>query len=520
MELFRKHQMCILFLCLVLAQACTVQGGRNRPITGTLNRSNSGLDRLPDLLNLNNTLTFLISGNNLECFPCRSGGFTASRLTTLDLSHNQIREFNLSTSSMPLLMMLNLSHNRLSTIASGSFSNLTNLQVLDVSFNRLTDLSGGMWEGPVELRELHLVGNELSRIKSGDFVSLRQLKDLHLSHNNIAVIEMNAFTDLTRLVNLQLYRNQLNEIPHLPEVFREYLQSLNLSGNRIQMVGPDAFGELRYLHRLDLSKMNLISVDATAFQGLSALNELYLNTNNLQTLSLQTIDRLRGLHTLSLYKNRWDCDCDLSRISEYLSKNKDKIYVTQFDSTKCRTSDSSMRTLQQLDSMEFCDFYKVLIPAVVGSVGFLAISAFFLFCICRKRNSNRPIEQTSSDLTELTSSASVIRMTYFERPITDNTGNNNDFTHGNNSTLVSTTSEHLSSSDKNSAHTYSNLEGRTKVALNHPIRARASRFAMFRNWHPKPPEPEQNQTRKAPKLPTRNPELTDDNEYAVHVPNE
>ncbi|XP_071808544.1 uncharacterized protein [Asterias amurensis] len=453
-----------LMLAFFVASMQTIANGEACDIlilNRTVDCSGRNLRTLPDPVSIQDTMAINFSRNALQRFPGENVEFTSPRLETLDLSQNQIEELDLMAFwIVPSLRYLNISHNMLSSIMNGSFINLKNLQDLDISFNDLPDLSEGLWEGLNEVKKLYLSSNSLTTLKAGAFDFLKQLVYLDLSENRISVIQGDAFTDLANLQHLNLYRNILTEVPLFPDSFRGTLEKLNLRGNKIRKLGPNAFGRLLYLHVLDLSKMDLEDVHALAFQGLSALTELYLDTNSLHTLQVQSIDGLHDLKSLTLYNNLWVCDCEFSKLAEYLVSNTSRnITVTRIESTSCRGSGSQMVLLHGLESRKLCTGTLVKVLAVVGST-VLIITIIVMFCVCRKKKMHEPrspgvAQQASPSFSE---QSSPVTMTYFEDSVPGSSEANSSLS-GNKSDVF-TTSDHFYSSIKVVAPVYCYADSR------------------------------------------------------------
>ncbi|GIX97247.1 uncharacterized protein CDAR_103531 [Caerostris darwini] len=92
----------------------------------------------------------------------RQGAFSKlKRLTTLDLSHNQIEYLNFFTTA-PSLEILDLSWNRLKDIDSNLFIQLTSLRQLMLASNDISELKEANWKtSPPSLRFIDLSENPI-----------------------------------------------------------------------------------------------------------------------------------------------------------------------------------------------------------------------------------------------------------------------------------------------------------------------------------------------------------------------
>lgn len=86
-------------------------------------------------------------------------------LTYLDLSHNQINDYEIkSFALMNALEVLKLRNSGLHTIQYGLFSHKQHLQILDISFNQLVEIHFDMFMSLGNLRTLYLDGNNITNM--------------------------------------------------------------------------------------------------------------------------------------------------------------------------------------------------------------------------------------------------------------------------------------------------------------------------------------------------------------------
>ena len=124
----------------------------------------------------------------------------ATGLTTLDLSHNNIKTIDLS--ALTGLTNLNLTHNNLTNL---TVTGLTNLKELHISSNKIHAIYG--LNALVNLEVLNAWGNNLTSFPTG-YGSLTKLKHIHLGHNQIHYIP--NLGALTKLESLSLQDNYLS----------------------------------------------------------------------------------------------------------------------------------------------------------------------------------------------------------------------------------------------------------------------------------------------------------------------
>jgi hypothetical protein len=124
------------------------------------------------------------------------------------------------------LKRLSLSHNNLYNFNPKILSNLK-LEELDLSYNKLNTLANLQFEGLSDLKTLNLQGNALQHVPYKALNVLTSLEYLLLSHNEILILD---FENAAR-------RTFLNK-----------LKVLDLSNNKIGFVGEDTFREAELLY--------------------------------------------------------------------------------------------------------------------------------------------------------------------------------------------------------------------------------------------------------------------------------
>lgn len=133
---------------------------------------------------------------------------------TLDLSHNRIAQLESgSFTGLFRLETLRLAHNQLTALHPGAFGNSsgTLLRHLDLSSNQLHALEQHYFQELPGLEELLLFNNRIQRVESGSLAGLRNLRKAYLSHN--------------RLTDFPFFSIQKHSHPHL--------SMLDLSSNRL-----------------------------------------------------------------------------------------------------------------------------------------------------------------------------------------------------------------------------------------------------------------------------------------------
>uniref|UniRef100_A0A9J8A101 Si:ch211-117l17.7 n=1 Tax=Cyprinus carpio carpio TaxID=630221 RepID=A0A9J8A101_CYPCA len=156
-----------------------------------------------------------------------------------------------------------------------------NLEELQLDGNQIASISSKLFEAMLDadvfqslskLNYLNLADNQLRNLLKTLFHNLRQLKSLVLSSNQLETLESGFFDHLSNLLVLMLQKNQIQRIPerlfwHLPS-----LLTLSMSGNQLRYIPAESF--------------------------------YYL-----------------VLKDLSLSGNKWNCDCSIMGIAEWIHEN-------------------------------------------------------------------------------------------------------------------------------------------------------------------------------------------------------
>ncbi|KAJ7307508.1 hypothetical protein JRQ81_009531 [Phrynocephalus forsythii] len=144
-------------------------------------------------------LLFLGAAERAESFTCQL--FSPQRASC--------RGQNLAKAPSNLskvLEVLDLSYNKIQSVASGDFSSLTRLKVLDLDYNHIASVAHDAFAANVLLERLHLFNNSLREIPSRALRPLKNLKVLSLSNNLYprATLDAATFGALRNLEDLSL----------------------------------------------------------------------------------------------------------------------------------------------------------------------------------------------------------------------------------------------------------------------------------------------------------------------------
>jgi hypothetical protein len=133
-----------------------------------------------------------------------------SKLTKIELHNNNITKIKLKTfDGLSNIKELNISNNQLISIKKGTFDGLSSLEELDISNNQLisisTPISPRIFNNLYTLKILNLSHNKLTTIEEEIFIKLCNLKELDLSWNNLATIKVGAFDGLSSLEKIYFH---------------------------------------------------------------------------------------------------------------------------------------------------------------------------------------------------------------------------------------------------------------------------------------------------------------------------
>ena len=220
------------------------------------------------------------------------------RLTSLNLSHNNINTFPVELSShLTSIVELDLSYNNIISITG--LATCKYLKILRLNNNRLitleeknilTSTSTNTVFYPALLK-LNLTNNQLSSFtKCGPF-NRTSLIEIDLSYNLIS--EFPILIPTTLLV-LQLHHNQIANLSDQPIPLPK-LKELTLGSNRIHTIPSKFFMYTSELAFLDVSNNQLKSINPCL--SLKTLNRLDIRNNDLTTIppELSLINTLNNL---------------------------------------------------------------------------------------------------------------------------------------------------------------------------------------------------------------------------------
>lgn len=270
-------------------------------------------------------------------------------LQVFDLSNNKVVALppELFSDAAPVIKEIYLQNNSISVLAPGLFANLGHLLALDLSRNQLTSawINSGTFSGLIRLVLLNLSHNRVTRLDPTFFRDLYTLQILNLEHNQLETIPADTFAPMNNLHTLVLSYNKISyldayslnglyvlsllsldnnllETIH-PDAFRNCssIQDLNLNGNALTSV-PLALKDMRLLRTVDLGENAISDLLDPGFKGMTNLYGLRLIGNQITNITKSTFADLPSLQILNLARNRiqrvehgaFDANSDLQAI--------------------------------------------------------------------------------------------------------------------------------------------------------------------------------------------------------------
>lgn len=233
---------------------------------------------------------------------------TFHNLTTLeyiDLSENHIEEWPMDVFAQNKnLKWINLSKNKCVSLPNGFLANRSKLEGVDIIENNVSMLPDDLFHESKNLKLLNMSSNTLTKLPDGIFHNLQKLERLGLSNNSIVTLSEKQFVNTTNLQELDLSTNQLKQIPE--QIFHgQYkLKILNLHNNWLTFLPNGTFSQLKSLTELYLSQNRLRNIPGNIFGNLYHLRCLSLCENQLKIIDEQQFINLTELVHLDLHENQ------------------------------------------------------------------------------------------------------------------------------------------------------------------------------------------------------------------------
>jgi len=253
----------------------------------SLDLSSSNLEVLPEqacrLLHLRH---LNLSCNKLNDLPAGVGRWLS--ILDIDVSHNRLRSLPRQVKNgWKFLLKLSASHNMIGLLPD-SYSNLPMLKVIDVSHNCLKDFPPGVLSIK-SLEEVDANNNQINYLQAlplnqnceGDNIVSPNLKKVDLHDNCLTFIEgdLRAFN---KVKYFDLSNNNLVEIPNKAVICCKNLRHFNISNNKITKL-PFQIRELIHLEEFSFANNSVKEIPPT-IKNCKHLTKLDFAGNNVSTV--------------------------------------------------------------------------------------------------------------------------------------------------------------------------------------------------------------------------------------------
>ncbi|KAM3914583.1 leucine-rich repeats and immunoglobulin-like domains protein 1 [Leptodactylus fuscus] len=247
-----------------------------------------------------------LGSNKLSSLESGSFDNLSRSLLTLRLSKNRISQLPVKAFKLPLLTQLELNRNRIRSIEGLTFQGLDSLEILKLQRNNISKLTDGAFWGLARMQVLHLEHNSLTEVNSGSLYGLRSLQQLYISNNSISRISSGGWSFCQKLQELVLSYNNLTRLDEGSLADLGSLTVLRLSHNSINLIADGVFKGLQKLRILELDHNEISGTieDANgAFRGLESLSKLTLFGNKIKSVARNAFSGLGALEHLNLGGN-------------------------------------------------------------------------------------------------------------------------------------------------------------------------------------------------------------------------
>lgn len=293
-----------------------------------------------------------LSSNQIQNFNCKL--LPNNKLKEVYLNNNQLSSFSKKNfDGLDVLEILNLSNNKLFTLESSAFSALKSLSYLDLSHNPDLKLAGNVFDslvqldtvllknvsnqitfetGSVTIRNLDISSCRISNVSLLQLHNIKKMVKLDLGYNNITVLDQFSFGNLTNLpsfISLNLKHNNLEVINPGTFLKTKSLRYLDLSHNRLDKIQFGTLTGLKYLNILNLANNLLTTFKITLLHDLPSVSTIFLDNNKIYTIVLRDHIRYHNLN-LSVGGNNLSCDDYIDLKTRFnIITAEDKNYFTE-----------------------------------------------------------------------------------------------------------------------------------------------------------------------------------------------
>lgn len=255
------------------------------------------------------------------------------------------RQLNLLTDDqdIPIVDVLFLNDNNLTSFPSKYFENFTNLEslyldgnyiefiplhlerylskltFLSLTRNRIVDIGRSSFSVNNSLQELNISNNMITSVPSRTFLNLESLKILDISENKILKLDQESFYGLKMLTTLVASKNSIKMIDNGVFNHTESLTILNLAGNDLSHIYKPMVTSLLNLQHVDFSDNSIATIECNSFKGMN-LKSLSLADNHIDNLESKCFLNV-SIEKVNIERNQLKCDCNLKSFYKILQKS-------------------------------------------------------------------------------------------------------------------------------------------------------------------------------------------------------
>lgn len=215
-----------------------------------------------------------------------------------------------STKELQDSYQIEISHQNIPTLCSGSVKDFTQLDKLILHLDGITSIEPGAFQNVPVLRDLQITHNKIKTIHKGVFNHL-SVRLLDLQSNQISTIEPEAFDNMPQLSIVELDFNEITQLNPAWFTGSPKVRRLTMAENKLTTIPANAFKNIGG-NKLDiwLQSNQINTIDADAFDGIAQANYLWLQDNKIEDLGDQLFAKIREIEHLSLGGNQIKCFTD------------------------------------------------------------------------------------------------------------------------------------------------------------------------------------------------------------------
>lgn len=264
--------------------------------------------KINDELQMN--MTIINSFTNLRVVNVSSLNFRSLKITSdprevnpvtpteisLDASHNNLQYISIvAENTIPNIIEMDLSFNRIILFNDGFFSKLEGLKKLNLRNNTISNLEEWLFKANTKLQYLDLRENQITTFSYNVFAGMAQIS-VQLPTSSITVLDVSCtktperdcpfggfndedFFNIIETFNASGHqRNVLNWLTNLGST----LEELDFSHNNIAELNIETLREFPKLKKINFDHMHLTKLDFCAFHNQPMLEHLSLSHNELE----------------------------------------------------------------------------------------------------------------------------------------------------------------------------------------------------------------------------------------------